>query len=530
MRARVVWTMLSSACYIQPRAGRTISSPANSIQDRLKVQLFQMPSRTQHGARTFALCLLLTLLCCAAPALAQDEDFGEDAPDPVKLLRRGQAAHARGVQNKSKEDLQAALEFYEQAIRLNPEFAEAEYQKGAVLGALGRGAEAEKSFRRAMELSPEWLLPPAALSQLLARAPGREREAEEVLRSAVKLDPSNAPLLFALAELRRRAGDSTGALELLRRATDEGDSPSAAMWLARAEMEQAGRDTASALQSLGRALKLEPENTFARFRRAEVYFETKDTERALQDLRALEGAAKADAGIALSVASLYARAGDKASALRVIDSLPDAARRSPDAERLRSSLVAVNCDPSPEARDALEKLLSSEPNNAPLHACLGELHRTSDPPRALEHFRRAAEIERTNVKYATGYASALIQLRRFDEAASLLRRVVSAAPDDYVARANYATALYELKLYRQALDEYAWMSKARPELAVIQYFVGTAHDRLGEYEEALRAYETFLARADARANQLEIDKVNLRLPSLRNQIKRGEGVKRKVGR
>jgi tetratricopeptide (TPR) repeat protein len=381
-----------------------------------------------------------------------------------------------------------------------------------------------------MEISPDWLMPPAALGQLLARAPGREREAEEVLRAAVKLDPSSGPLLFALAELRRRAGDSPAALELLRRATDEGDSPSAAMWLARAELEQAGRDTASALKSLASALKLDPENAFARYRRAELYFETKDGERALQDLRSLEGAAKADAGLALSVASLYARAGDKASALRVIDALPEQARRSPDAERMRASLVSVNCDPAPEARDALEKLLVSEPDNASLHACLGELYRTSDPPRSLEHFRRAAELDRSNVKYATGYAAALIQLRRFDEAAALLRRVVSAAPTDYVARANYATALYELKLYRQALDEYAWMSTERPELAVIDFFVGTAHDRLGEYEEALRAYEKFLARADARANQLEIDKVNLRLPSLRNQIKRGEGVKRKVGR
>ena len=47
------------------------------------------------------------------------------------------------------------------------------------------------------------------------------------------------------------------------------------------------------------------------------------------------------------------------------------------------------------------------------------------------------------------------------------------------------------------------------------------------YREALAAYETFLARADAQKNQLEIDKVNLRLPSLRNQIKRGEGPKKK---
>ena len=485
-----------------------------------------MPSRTHQSALTLVFGLLLTLLCCAAPALAQDEDFNEDAPDPVKLLRRGNAAHARAVQSKSEKDLLEALEFYEQAIRLNPEFAEAEYRKGTVLGALGRGAEAEKSFRRAMEISPEWLMPPAALGQLLARAPGREREAEEVLRVAVELDPSSGPLLFALAELRRRADDSAGALELLRRATDVDESPTAAMWLARAELEQAGGDTASALKSLGRALKREPDNAFARYRRAELYLETKDGARALQDLQALEGAAKADAGLALSLASLYARAGDKASALRVLDALPEPARRSPDAERLRASLVAVNCDPTPEARDALEKLLPSEPDNASLHACLGELYRTSDPARALEHFRRAAELDRSNVKYATGYAASLIQLRRFDEAASLLRRVVSAAPDDYVARANYATALYELKLYKPALDEYAWMSRARPELAVIHFFIGTAHDHLGEYEEALRAYETFLARADARVNQLEIDKVNLRLPSLRNQIKRGEGLRK----
>lgn len=489
-----------------------------------------MPSRTQQNAFTFVLGLLLTLFCCAAPALAQDEDFDEDAPDPIKLLRRGQAAHARGVEKKSEEDLRAALEFYEQAIRLNPEFAEAEYQKGVVLGVLGRGAEAEKSFRRAMEINPEWLMPPAALGQMLARAPGREREAEEVLRRALELDPMSGPLLFALAELRRLAGDTVGALELLKRATADGDPAPSAMWVARGEIEKASGDTPSALKSLSRAVSLDSASARARFKRAELYVEAKDFARAAQDLQALEEPAKADAGMALSVASLYARAGDKDAARRVLDSLPEPARQLPDAKRMRASLEDVKCEATPEAREALERMLADEPNNATLNSCLGELYRTSDPPRSLAYYKRAAELQPANVKYATGYGAALIQLRRFDEAATLLRRVVAAAPDDYVARANYATALYELKLYRQALDEYAWMSIARPELAVIHFFVGIAHDRLGEYEEALRAYETFLARADARTNQLEIDKVNLRLPSLRNQIKRGEGVKKKGGR
>ncbi len=71
------------------------------------------------------------------------------------------------------------------------------------------------------------------------------------------------------------------------------------------------------------------------------------------------------------------------------------------------------------------------------------------------------------------------------------------------------------------------MARARPELAVVHFFIGSAHDKLGEFTDALAAYETFLARADASANGLEIGKVNLRLPSLRNQIKRGEGVKKK---
>ena len=83
-----------------------------------------------------------------------------------------------------------------------------------------------------------------------------------------------------------------------------------------------------------------------------------------------------------------------------------------------------------------------------------------------------------------------------------------------------------MKLYKQAIVEYKWVGEARPDLAVVHFFIATAHDRLGEYEDALSAYETFLSRADARANELEIEKVNLRLPSLRNQIKRGEGVKK----
>jgi tetratricopeptide (TPR) repeat protein len=121
----------------------------------------------------------------------------------------------------------------------------------------------------------------------------------------------------------------------------------------------------------------------------------------------------------------------------------------------------------------------------------------------------------------------LVQARRFAEATAILRQVVKRNPDNYVAHANLATALYEGKQYSEALPEYEWILAAKPDAVVAYYFIATAHDYLGEYPEALAAYEKFLAAADAGTNQLEIDKVKLRLPPLRRQIELGEGKKKK---
>lgn len=162
-----------------------------------------------------------------------------------------------------------------------------------------------------------------------------------------------------------------------------------------------------------------------------------------------------------------------------------------------------------------------------LLARLGDSYRTVDPARSLDFYRRALEIEPRNSDYATGYSSALVQARRFAEAVAILRKVISAAPDKYAAHSNLATALFELKRYSEALAEYEWLLKTKPDLTVAHYFIATAHDYLGEYEQARAAYEIFLASADQKTNQLEIEKVKLRLPSLLRQIRLGEGVKQK---
>lgn len=474
----------------------------------------------------FAAALVL-LLGSSSLTRAQTEDAFGDGADPVKLFERGQTAHARG-------DLLKALEFYEEAIKVRPEFAEAEFQKGNALVGLGRLVDAESSFRRAIQLKNDWSLPYSVLGALMVRL-NRDLDAEVVLRQALKLDEQSNLALRMMADIRLRAGDAKGALELARRATGDKDAP-ASTWLLRALAERATGDNPGALLSLDRVLGEDASNLSALLERAEIRIASGDNERAIEDLKVAEPLIKGEKASSSRLAADYVLAGRADDAHRVAEA---AGLNRPAADSARSALKvlgtpeeieAANSDDPVTARKALETLLGKNPDNALLLARLGAAYRTADPNRSINYYQRAAAMEPANPDYAAGYSSALVQARRFAEAAAILRRVIAASPNHYVAHANLATALYQLKQFAQAADEYEWLLKARPDLTVAYYFIATAHDNLGEYKPALVAYESFLSRADPKTNQMEIEKVKLRLPSLRRQIQLGQGVKRKAGR
>jgi tetratricopeptide (TPR) repeat protein len=474
------------------------------------------------------ICSLMLLAINAISINAQVEDeLGDGGADPVKLFERAQAAHARGNQ----EDLKRALAYYEEAIKVKPEFPEAEFQMGNALASLGRPGDAESAFRRAIKQRKEWSLPYSSLGVLLART-GRDAEAETTLRQALKLDSRDHLAARVLASIRLRKGDAKEALDLARTTTVDSEAPPSA-WLLRAMAERSLGDKAAAKTSLQHVLELEPENLPALIERAELYVEDGDYENGLKDLKLLEQVKDIDKPILHRVAAAYERAGKSEDAQRVAvaGGLITAGDTSSGAKSkvigTKEEIEAANSEDPAIARRAVAKLIEKNPKSALLLARLGASYRTDDPARSLEFYRRATEIEPANPEYATGYAAALVRARRFAEAIHILRQVLSVVPDSYVARANLATALYEQKRYSEAIPEYEWLLKNKPDLAVAYYFIASAHDYLGEYKEAQIAYDNFLRRADAKTNQLEIDKVNLRIPSLRRQIQLGQGVKRK---
>lgn len=471
--------------------------------------------------------LLLLVVVCFQAAPAQSDDPTDGETDPVKLFERGQNAHAKG-------DLARALTLYEGALKLRPEFPEAEYQRGIALVALDRPADAEKAFTAAIDLRKTWGLPVSALGNLLARA-NRDREAEPLLRRAIQLGARDYITLGSLSAVRARAGDKSEALTLAQTATAD-ENASASAWAWRGAMERISGNKDAALVSLEHSLQIEPNYPGALKERAEVYLDSGNYQAAIADLRSALSVKTTDKEISLRLAHAYELSNKPEEAQRIYQSLgePGAGAKS-TAETIGSinvvgqpaDIAAANSDDPKVAQPALEKLILANPKSAKLFARLGEVTRRLDPEKSADSYRRANEIDPVNPKYATGYAAALVQLRRFAQAEVVLRRVIAAAPDEYTAHANLALALYEMKRYAEALPEYEWLARARPEIAATYFFIATAHDNLGEYKPALDAYEKFLSLADPVSGKLDIEKVNLRLPRLRDQISRGQGTKRK---
>lgn len=488
--------------------------------------MFSPPRARQLHLRALA---LLFVAVCFPLVHAQTEDPTDGETDPVKLFERGQNAHAKG-------ELARALALYEGAIKLRPEFPEAEYQRGVALVALGRPTEAEKSFTRVIDLRKDWALPFSALGNLLTRL-DRDKEAEPFLRRALQLGAKDAVTLDSLSAVRIRAGDKEEALSLARTATDD-DNASASTWTWRGAMERASGNKDAALASLNRALQMDHKYAPALKERAEVHLEAAAYQPAIEDLKAALSLKPGDKETSLRLAHAYELTNKHDEAQRIYESIGyKVSAKTGDNTSENGAVInvsgtaediaAANSDDQKIAQPALERLIAANSKNAKLFARLGEVTRRSDPQKSAESYRRANEIDPSNPKYATGYAAALVQLRRFADAESILRRVIATAPNEYAAHANLALALYELKRYGEALPEYEWLAATRPEIAATYFFIATAHDNLGEYQQALEAYEKFLSRADPTNNKLDIEKVNLRLPRLREQIKRGQGVKRK---
>jgi tetratricopeptide (TPR) repeat protein len=462
--------------------------------------------------RLFALLLLFVLLpCLCSDAVAQDDSKEGEA---IALFNKGQDAHGKG-------ELKTAIEFYEKAIKIIPEFPEAELQRGSALLLLGNVPEAENAYRRAVQLREDWSLALAQLGSLLVRR-GKLDEAGSILKRAIDADPDNTPAWVALSSLKikARAGEQD-LREIYKKiaAMSAAAKPTAAIWAGRASLENALNERKAASFSATKALEIDPKDISMLALLASNAIADDDLSKANEWIKKIEAIEPSAAELQnLKVRSLLA-AGKNEEALKLINSISDP---SSDIIAIRSQLsVIAETDTA-----KLEKVLLSEPRNVTVLSRLCSLLRVTEPVRAMEFCRRASDAEPNKVDHAIGYGAAMLQAKQYAPAAALFQKLVGIAPDNYTVRANFATALFQLKRYNEAKAQFTWLTEKQPANAAAYFFLAVSHDELGEYPDAMANYQLFLKNADAKTNQLEIDKVNLRLPILQRQLDSGKGRKK----
>jgi tetratricopeptide (TPR) repeat protein len=190
---------------------------------------------------------------------------------------------------RSAERRAEALAESEEALRLQPDLAEAHVSRANVLSYLGRGEEAEQEFRRALELNPSL----GDACYFYARhllASGRRREAAEEFEEAARRNPEDYASLGLLVAVYEGLGEAARAratarrcIEVVERHLRQDPDDVRAIYLgAGAHALLGDRDTA--LELLNRSLDLYPDEFTTLYNVACGYTRLGDRERALDAL------------------------------------------------------------------------------------------------------------------------------------------------------------------------------------------------------------------------------------------------------
>lgn len=109
-----------------------------------------------------------------------------------------------------------AVTLWSDAAEKSPGKARPHLLLGEAFDAAGKRGEAEREFRRAVEIDPEFSPGRTSLATFLQRS-GRARDAEAEYRVVLRLDPDHYPAIFNLAELLWSSGRRDEAAALYRR-------------------------------------------------------------------------------------------------------------------------------------------------------------------------------------------------------------------------------------------------------------------------------------------------------------------------
>lgn len=398
------------------------------------------------------------------------------------LLLAGWSVTAPGVawadylgdarQALQKGDVRAAQIHLRNAVKSDPQNAEAHYQLARVSLELGDAVAAEREAKAARDRGYDaQKVVPVLAQAYLAQNKTREILAEftpgnrdpqfdaEILvirgyaqaaqrdltaaqasfEQARTLAPNSTKPLLAAARLAASRNDLAGALK----ATDEAlalDAKSAELLILKSQLLRAKGDTQGAMEAIEAAVKASPDLMAARLERASAFMALNKTAEAKKDLDAVLAANQNNPQALYLQAVLAAQAKDYQAADAILTRIAPAMQAIPRAYFLQA-LVKRNLNQGEQAEEAASRYVSRVPDDlqgVKLLAALQLQKRQAAP--AIATLNDAARRGHADAQIYDMLAQAYTLAERRDEAVQSLEKAAALAPEDPGMRTRLAAA------------------------------------------------------------------------------------------
>jgi len=405
-----------------------------------------------------------------------------------------------------------AREAAEKAVQLDDELAEAHASMGLALANEGDPDQAEKEYKKAIELNPGYAYAHYWYSLLLGNM-GREEGSLKELETAYELDPLSVVILVNLASKKAASDDTTKVEELFNRAIEVEPGRGATYSIYARYLGQIGK-VKEAEELIKRALEIEPNRVSTYIAYGDGLREIGRTQEAIQlYYQALE-IDSANTGTYNALAYAYNELGnfDKAlwAASRGIELAPD----QPNPYDTRGEIYALNGMPE-RAIENYKKALEKDPD---FQASLGHLAAvyllTGDWRKAEDALKKMASSEDKYTALAGRNSLALVPLHqgKIQRALEILESPVT--PDTsgmfqvwekaskhsqklfiYWEQEKFDLALKEIEILKDMLPELD--PKDKVKLRDAYAITWAAQGRMAEAERILNNWRSEISEGDS---------------------------------
>lgn len=364
-----------------------------------------------------------------APAVKAYRRASVLAPDDFRIIYNLATAF-----EEQATDSDEAVELFQKASRLRPDYPIVHMRLGDTLSKRGRLAQSRDAYLRAVELDPNLARAHRSLGQVLLSLNDVDNALTHLERAAA-LGPNDGPTMAALAQAYARLGDT-----------------------------QKAKDAAQRYRGLDDVLLINDPV------RQQV----------------------ADMGVSSYIwrkrANRFLAAGDYHSAVRELTTFAAIHRDDPWAHYWLGYAAARAGRLDLAQRQLFESIrLDAAFDAAHLELAMVFMAQGRFDP-AIQQLRRALEIAPDNAQAHWQLAAALAQAGRSEEALLEFARVAAVSPPDASGQVNWGATLMQEGEVSAALEHFREATVIQPDLAIAQYNLGLALEELGRVAQAIVHY------------------------------------------